>query len=224
MQKDVVIIGNSHFSEIVYQHIVQDCDWKVLAFAADREFIKSDAICGIPVRPIEEIDELFSTTAVKLIMAVGYGNGNKTRKKLYEECIDKGFNFINFIHSTAKCSKKILIGNGNIIFPSVTIDSYVRIGNGNIILPQVMVGHDVEICNFCAISGGTLLGGGAKVGDMTFIGMGAVIKDQVSVSENAYIGASCYIHKNVKKDQCVLPAKAKYLNEHESQIFRELNS
>ena len=222
MQKKVIIIGNSHFSEIIYEHITQDTDWSVVAFAADRDFIKADSISGTAVIPIEEMDNEFDGQEVSLIMAVGYGNGNRTRRKLFEECTGKGFHFTNYIHSSVLCAERVSMGKGNIIFPGVTIDSYVKIGDGNIILPQVMIGHDVEIGHFCAVSGGTLLGGSAKIGDMSFIGMGVVIRDQISISREAYIGASCYIHKNVSEGQCVLPDKSKYLDEHESQIFKEL--
>lgn len=218
----IVIIGNSHFSEIVFEHIIADTDWQVEAFAADKAYINREFIQGRHVVAIEDLKNTYRAGDVRLVLAVGYGNGNKTRLKLYEECISLGFNFTNYIHSSVIRAKNIEMGNGNIIFPGVTIDSFVSIGNGNIVLPQVMVGHDVKIGDFCAISGGTLLGGSAEIGDMVFLGMGAIVKDQVSVGANAYVSASSYVNKSVAEGQCVIPSKSKYLDERESQIFKEI--
>lgn len=222
MKEQVVIVGNSHFSELIYEHIKQDTNWEVLAFSANRAYIQESMLSGIPVVPIEKLDERYNTDDIKLVLAVGYGNMNQTRKKLYEECSQKGFSFLNYIHSSVLCSQKIEWGSGNIVFPGVSIDSFVKIGNGNIVLPQVMVGHDVNVSNFCTLSGGTRLGGSVSVGDETFIGMAAVIKDQVTVGANVFIGATSYVHKNVKDGRCVMPPQSKYLNERESAIFKEI--
>ena len=222
MKEKIVIVGNSHFAEVVYEHIKQDTKWDILAFAANKKYIDRDSIETIPVISIEELDSVYKSDEILLVMAVGYGNGNRTREKMYQECVEKGFSFTNFIHSSVVCSKKVSWGDGNIVFPGVTIDSFVKIGNGNIFLPQVMVGHDVEIGNFCAISGGSLLGGSAKIGDRSFMGMGAIIKDQIILENDVYIGASAYVHKNVVCERCVLPLQAKYMNERESKMFKEL--
>ena len=125
MEEQVVIIGNSHFSELIYEHIRQDKNWKVLAFAANEAYIQEPMLGGIPVVAVEELEERYIQDEIKLVLAVGYGNMNQTRKKIYEECSKKGFSFMNYIHSSVLCSQKVEWGSGNIVFPGVSIDSFV---------------------------------------------------------------------------------------------------
>ncbi len=48
MPKPLIIVGEGDFAEIACEYFRRDTDWRTVAFAVNREYIKSDSLLGLP--------------------------------------------------------------------------------------------------------------------------------------------------------------------------------
>jgi sugar O-acyltransferase (sialic acid O-acetyltransferase NeuD family) len=142
-----------------------------------------------------------------IFIAIG---DNNTRKK-YASKIEKKFKLNTFIHSRSFISQNVIIGNGSIIMPGVTINTNVKIGKGCIINTGAIIDHETEIGDFVHIGPSVTIGGQAIVGDLSWIGIGANILNNVNIEDKVIIGGGSLVNKNAKSNKTYfgVPAKLK---------------
>lgn len=128
------------------------------------------------------------------------------------QILNKGGNFINLIHKTARIGTNVKIGVGNIIGPFTTLGPDVRIGNYNMLQSYTVIGHDAIIGNYNRIDTHVTCVGGIKIENETTIHTSAVINHKVTIHDRATIGACSFVIRNVKENQTVFGIPAKKLN------------
>jgi UDP-N-acetylglucosamine acyltransferase len=97
-------------------------------------------------------------------------------------------------------TKKVLIGDNNIIREFVTINAGTLnptiIGYKNTLLRGSHIGHDTEIKNNCAISCNVMIGGHCYLMAGVNIGLNAVIHQFTKIGAYAMIGMGSVVTKN----------------------------
>jgi len=193
-----VIFGTSVFSKLVKWYIEHDTDDRIDAFTVEKEYRKDTVFCGTPIIPFEELDNIGKPSEISVINTCGYHKMNDIRHKIFEMCLEKGYEIGSFIHPSA-CIKGAKLGLGNIILPDVLVSPYASIGNCNIIFNKTIIGHDCIVGNFNYFSGGVNTGGISMIGDHNFLGMNAVISDEIRVGSYNLIGAGAYVSRSVEE-------------------------
>ena len=84
------------------------------------------------------------------------------------------FQFINCIHKSAKVSKHLTIGIGNVVMPGATINASSVISNHCIFNTNSSLDHDCIVSNFSSLGPNSAVGGNCNIGEFSAIGIGAV--------------------------------------------------
>ncbi len=216
--KDLIIFGNSDFSRLLKWHIDHDDNRKVIAFCANKEFVTSNSYEGLPLIAFEEIEKTYSPNNYDILLGIGYSKMNEIRKEIYYKFKQKGYKIASYIHSTALVETDN-IGEGNIILERTLIEPFVSIGNGNLLWNSISIGHDNVIGNFNTISGLAGSCGYVTIKDNCFIGKGSIIKDHITVNEYSLIGAGAYVAKDVEPYSVIAAPKSSLLKNKISTDF-----
>ncbi len=193
--KKIVLIGNAASAELMYAYLKSDTRYEVLAFSVHREYIKEPMLFGKPVVALESLAESFSSSEVSLLMAVGYGDLNRNRQKLYETVKGIGYTIETYIHPDAKVYTES-VGEGSIIMPNAFVDVFCEIGVNAVIWGNCSVAHHAKVGNHCWLATGCVISGSAELGDNSFVGVGVTIVNQVKVGSHNIIGAGSLIFKD----------------------------
>ena len=185
-----------------------------VCFVTDKEYLPdNNTINGYSVLSYEDFksadaDEKYITIAI---------SNNEVRRRIYEKCtVDK------IIHYTVTFNEscimdKVIIGEGSIISPFVTLTSNISIGKSFHANLYSYVAHDCNIGNYVTFAPAVKCNGNIVIKDNVYVGTGAIIKqgttdNPIVIGENAIIGAGAFVTKNVEKNTTVFGNPAKILN------------
>ena len=137
--------------------------------------------------------------------------GEPEAKRRYAEFIlGKGGRFVSVLHPTAYIGSNVVIGDGCIICPHVTITNDVRIGSHVIVNNNVSVSHDNIIGSYTTICPGCCLAGRVNIGEGVFIGTASTIIPDVSLGDNMYVAAGSVVVRSFASGRIMgVPAKLK---------------
>lgn len=206
----IVIFGNASIAKIICLDIMKYTDHEVAAFVVDKDFIQETFIYDKPVYPYDELEERFPKDTYKMFIAAGYVRMNKVREARYQECKQKGYQFINMICPSAityedlQMGENCYIGHNSVIYNSLTIGNNVYIGS------NCAFGHDTHIDDNCFFSDCVAVSGFVNIGVNCFFGTNSTVRNKVSVGKECVIGAGAIILEDAP-DQSVYigsPAKA----------------
>jgi sugar O-acyltransferase (sialic acid O-acetyltransferase NeuD family) len=188
----IIIFGSGQIAEVIYSYIKNDTDHEVAAFTVDRQYLTQESLFGIPVVAFEEIEQKFPPSEYKMLTAISYKKMNKIREEKYLAAKNKGYSFINYIHSNVKFYAKE-IGENNIIFENNVIQPFVKIGNNCILWSGNHIGHHAVIEDHNFISSQVVIAGAAVIGKNCFLGVNATIRDSIKLGQSSLIGAGAII-------------------------------
>ena len=135
--------------------------------------------------------------------------GGDSRRKCIESLIERGAEFINIIHKTARIGTNVKLGVGNIIAAFTTLGADCKVGDYNLIQSYTVIGHDAQIGDFNRIDTHVTCVGGIKIKNETTIHTSAVINHKVVVEDKAKVGACSFVIRKVKEGQTVFGVPAK---------------
>lgn len=176
-------------------YLNSDARYEVVGFSVNQQFIKEPLLFGKPVVALERLPDFFSSSEVSLLMAVGYGDLNRNRQKIYESVKGMGYTIETYIHPDAKVYTES-VGEGSIIMPNAFVDVFCEIGVNAVIWGNCSLAHHAKVGNHCWLATGCVLSGSAELGDNSFVGVGATIVNQVKVGTHNVIGAGSLIVKH----------------------------
>ena len=137
--------------------------------------------------------------------------GGAVRKKCMEELINRGAQFINLIHRTARIGTNVQLGVGNIVGAYTSIGADAKIGSYNLIQSYTVVGHDVRMGDWNRIDTHVTCVGGTIIGNETDIYTSSVLNRGVVVEDRAHVGACSFVIRRVKEGTTVIGNPAKKL-------------
>lgn len=138
--------------------------------------------------------------------------GGEARRKCIESLVEKGANFINLIHQTARIGTNVQLGKGNIIAAFTSLGADCSIGDYNMIQSYTVIGHDAVVGDYNRLDTHVTCVGGIRINNETTIHTGAVINHKVTIGNNAKVGACSFVIRKVKEGDTVLGVPAKKIN------------
>lgn len=182
----VIIFGIGDLSKQLLFYLEKE-NINVEGFCVNKKYYTSEFFCSKKVFIFEDELDNLSPKIYKFIIGIGY-KSLRSRKIVFEQIKEKGFDLINYVHPEAKIEGDI-IGEGNIILSNVVVEPFARINNNNIIWSNNLICHDAEIGNHNFIAAGSLIGGFSRVLDNNFIGFNSTVIQNITIHKEVLIGA-----------------------------------
>ncbi len=207
--KQLIIIGAGGMGRTLYSNALESFGYgntfKIKGFIDDNlhaldGFDGYPPLLGTIADYIPLIDDVFVSSI-----------GGKFRKQGVEEILNKGGEFINLIHQTARLYTNVKLGKGNFIGAYTVIGNDAVIGDYNMIQSYTVIGHDVKMGDWNRIDTHVTCVGGVVVEDHVNIHSAAVVGHNVVVESNANVGACSFVIRKVKSGTTVLGNPAKRL-------------
>lgn len=190
----VIIFGTSDFAKQVAFYISQSKEYELAYFCLNKSYYVDSEFMGKKILIFEDDLDNLPKADYRFIIAVGYKQ-MRVRKRIFEMIKSKGFNLINYIHSTATVMGEIK-GEGNIILANVIIEPFSEVYDNNIIWSNSLLCHDSIVGSHNFIAASSVLGGFSKVIDNNFIGFNSVVKENIIVNKEVLIGANSLLLKS----------------------------
>jgi len=141
---------------------------------------------------LEKLAETYPPGDFTVLIAVGYGDLNRNREKIFGRLKAAGYSIETYIHPEAKVYSPH-IGEGAVIMPNAFIDVHARIGENTVVWGNSSVAHHAKIGANCWLATGGVISGGAEIGNNTFVGVSATVVNDVRVGSHNIIGAGSLV-------------------------------
>ena len=215
-KRKLIIVGDSAFAEIAYEYFTCDSEYSVAAFAVERDYLRRDSFLGLPVVAFEDVGTLYAPEEHDFFAALVYTNGNRLRKRLYQEAKAKGYQAASFISPRAFVWRDVEIGEHCFIFENNVIQPRVRIGSNVILWSGNHIGHHSVVKDHCFLSSHVVVSGFVEVGESCFMGVNATVGNNITIGDGCLIGAGALVLADVPRRKVVVgewrkpggPAKA----------------
>jgi sugar O-acyltransferase (sialic acid O-acetyltransferase NeuD family) len=119
------------------------------------------------------------------------------KEKLINPLIEKGAQFISFIHPSSIIGERVYIGPGSVICPHCVLSCDIKLGNFVTLNIATTIGHDVVIGDWTTLSAQVDLTGGTKVGRGVFFGSRANVIPQKTIGDYSTIAAGAVVFTSV---------------------------
>lgn len=202
----VIIFGIGDLSKQLLFYL-ERANFEVDGFCVNKDYHTSSSFCSKKVYSFEDEIDSLNPEIYKFIIGIGY-KSLRTRKRVFEQLKEKGFELINYIHPEAKIEGEI-IGEGNIILSNVVVEPFAKINNNNIIWSNNLICHDAEIGNHNFIAAGSLIGGFSQVLDNNFIGFNSTVIQNITIHKEVLIGAKSLVISSPQNGHIYFGAPAK---------------
>ncbi|MBP5769505.1 MAG: acetyltransferase [Fibrobacter sp.] len=202
--RNLVIFGDTQFSERLCKYISFEKKDKVVAFTQEKKFITRKEILDIPVIPFEDLRSVLRDD-FSLIIGIGYTQMNSLREKIYHLCKKNDYKVASYISSTAIVyTADENIGEGTLAFPGALIGPDCKLGVCNIIASGSVLSHDVRCGDFNFISANVVFGGFARIDNYCFIGLNVTIRDAIRVADRTMVGSAANVLKSIEEPERVV--------------------
>jgi sugar O-acyltransferase (sialic acid O-acetyltransferase NeuD family) len=195
--KQLVVVGNGAFAEIAYEYFTHDSPYKVAAFSVESAYVRRSELLGLPVVPLEDLEENFSPREYEVYVAVVYTQLNRLRARLAASVRSKGFRLASYVSSNAFLWRNVKLGEHCFVFENNTVQPFVVIGDNVVLWSGNHIGHHSRIGDNCFISSQVVISGFCTIGENCFFGVNATIANNVVVGRDCWIGPGVTIRKDV---------------------------
>lgn len=203
-KRSLIIVGTGLFAEVACAYFDEYSDYQVIAYACHRAYLKNPKVYDLPLHALEDLTSAFPPEDVDVFVAIGYGQMNRVRQRVYEEVVGLGYTCASFVHPQVKIWNSTTLGRNVFIFEDNTIQPFTSIGPNTILWSGNHIGHHSNIGAHCFISSHVVISGSCDIGDRVFIGVNATLRDSIKISDETLIGAGALIMRSTKvKEVCV---------------------
>ncbi len=201
--RNLIIIGDSAFAEVAYEYFTHDSPYQVVAFAVERQFLTKDSLFGLPVVPMDELEERYANADHAFYAALVYTQMNRLRTRLYQQVKAMGYAPASYISSRAFVWHNVEIGEHAFIFEDNTLQPFVVLGDNVVLWSGNHIGHHSRIKDNCFIASHVVVSGFCSIGANCFIGVNATFGNNLSVGDDCLIGAGALVARDVPDDTLV---------------------
>lgn len=195
--KDIVIFGAGGFGREV-QWLLERINgqketWNILGYIDDS--IKKGTL--IDDYPVLGGTQFLKEYESKLSVICAIGNA-AIRKKIVESIRDnRSLEYPNLIDPSVLISKRVTLGEGNIICAGNILTIDIIVGDFNIVNLDCTIGHDVKIDSFVTIYPSVNISGCVKIDSLSEIGTGTQIIQGKNICSNVVIGAGSVVARDI---------------------------
>lgn len=195
----IIIFGAAEMAEIAHYYFQHDSEHDVAAFTVDKEFLRQEVFCGLPVVPFEEIEKQFPPSSNSMFIALGYSKVNTMREAKFFEAKSRGYPLISYVSSRATVWPGFQVGENCFILEDNTIQPFVEIGNNVTLWSGNHIGHHSKIGDNVFITSHVVVSGGVTIEPNCFIGVNSAVRDHIKIARECVIGMGCVISKDTKE-------------------------
>ena len=218
-KEKLVIVGDGETAEIAYDYFTSDSNYEVVAFSAERNFIRNQTLFGLPVVPFEEIERLFDPESHKVFVAISFTQLNRLRGRLFNKVKEKGYSLCSYVSPKAFLGKNTEIGENCFIFENVTLQHGAKIGNNVTIWSGSSVGHHSVIRDNCFLASQVAISGFCDIGENCFLGVNSCTVGGLKIAKDCVIGAGAVVIKDTSEGKVYVGNPAKPLTNKNVDSF-----
>jgi sugar O-acyltransferase (sialic acid O-acetyltransferase NeuD family) len=213
MKKKTIIYGNGQYARLIYQNIIDQGGPEIVAFTADREFIRERTFQGLPLVEFEDVEKIYPPDEFTMLTVIAFWR-MRNREVMFNKAKAKGYSLENFIGSGAIVPSDVVIGENNIINECVVLGPFGQLGDNNMIRPNTYIGHNFRIHSHCYVAPGCTIGGGCEIKSLSFVGIGTTVRDKITVERETLIGAGSLVLANTEPWSRYVGSPAQKMGEH----------
>jgi sugar O-acyltransferase (sialic acid O-acetyltransferase NeuD family) len=210
-KEKLVIIGDGETAEIAYEYFTSDINYEVVAFSAEKKFMKNNALFGLPVVAFEEVEKIYSPKDYKAFVAISFTQLNRLRTRLYKLTKEKGYSVCSYVSPEAFIGKNVELGENCFVFENVSIQRGVKVGNNVIFWSGCVIGHRSTIYDNCFFSEHVALAGFCDVGENCFFGINSCVSNNLKIAKDTIIGAGSVVLQSTEEAKIYVGNPAKPL-------------
>lgn len=199
--KQLIIIGAGETAMLAYEYFTYDSMYNVVAFSINSAFIKEAILYGLPIIPLEDIQQTYSSDTYDVFVAISSGKLNRHRTELYTELKNKGYKLASYVSSKAFVWRNVEIGDNCFILENNTLQPFVKIGHNVTLWSGNHIGHRTEVKDNCFISSECVISGFCEIGENSFLGVNCTLEDNVKIGKDNFIGAGALVQKDTKEKE-----------------------
>jgi sugar O-acyltransferase (sialic acid O-acetyltransferase NeuD family) len=189
----LVIIGNSEIAAMAYEYFTHDSRYDVVGFAIDAEFISDEQFCGLPVVPMDEIENRFSKAEHHVFVAIGDSKLNRVRRHYFDRARSIGYGLATYVSSAASVWHNVQIGANCFIFENNVLQPFVEIGDNVILWSGNHIGHRTIVEEDVFIASHVVISGYCVIGRSSFLGVNVAVSNNVTIGADNFIGIGAII-------------------------------
>lgn len=198
MTKKIILAGNAITAEILSAYLRRDARYEVAGFTVDDEFVAQDGVDGYRTVGLSEAISVFSPDTHGVIMAMGYGDLNRSRETMFGCLRAMGYCIEKYIHPDARVYTDQLVGEGSVVLPGAVIEPHAQVGANTMVWSNVTLAHHSSVDDHCWLAAGTVVASQAKVLRNTFLGVSSTVVNAVTVGEFNIVGSNALISRDTK--------------------------
>lgn len=197
--KEIIIFGTGEIAELAHFYFENDpnCNYKVVAFAVDDQYVDSDKFKGLPLIPISILTTTYPPDQYSAHVALSYKKLNQLRQSKYELMKSLGYELVSYVCSKSVYWNDLNIGDNCFILENQTIQPTVKIGNNVMIWSTNHLGHNCQIKDHVYLASGITVSGHTVIGERTFVGVNAAFKDFIQIGSDCFITMGANIVKSI---------------------------
>jgi sugar O-acyltransferase (sialic acid O-acetyltransferase NeuD family) len=201
--RKLILLGDSAFAEVAFEHFTHDSSYEVVAFAVERAFLKRSELFGRPVVALEDLPTLYAPVDHSFFAALVYTQLNRLRTRLYLLAKEMGYTPASYVSPRAFVWRNVKLGEHCFVFENNVLQPFVTVGNNVVIWSGNHIGHHSTIGDHCFISSHVVVSGFCDIGANCFLGVNATLGNNVTVGADCLLGAGAVVTKNVPADTLV---------------------
>ncbi|MFY0631077.1 MAG: acetyltransferase [Flavobacteriaceae bacterium] len=211
MSKKLIIYGIGETADIAHEYFTHDSNYEVVAFTADKDYIKENTLKGLPVVPFETIENNYSIDQYEMFVAATYNQLNRVRAIMFKKAKEKNYTLASYVSSRAFVWHNVKLGENVFIFENNVIQHQCEIGDNVVLWSGNHIGHQSKIKDHAYLSSHCVISGFCSIGEYSFLGVNCTFNDNVSIADDTLISSGALIVKNSEKKGALLmgsPARA----------------
>lgn len=214
MSRINAIYGTGGFAREVIPILNEQCPNDDNIFVVHKEYLTSEkSINGYPVMSYEDFIDI-SSKEKSITVAI---SDALIRSRVSTVINQDGIRQSSIISNKSVIMDEVMISNGTIICPFVTITSNIRIGQNFHANIYSYVAHDCIIGDNVTFAPSVKCNGNVIIEDNVYIGTGAIIKqgksnNPIILGANSIISAGSFVTRNVQESTTVYGNPAKILS------------
>ena len=197
--KKLLIFGDSTFAEVAYECFTHDSDFVVVGFVVESNYLTKTELFGLPVVPIDHLDEFFPSKEIYFYVALVYSQMNRLRKRLYLTLKSLGYRPASYISSRSFVWHNVEIGEHCFIFEDNTLQPFVNIGDNVVCGVETILAITLVYEN-CFISSHVVVSGHCAIGSSSFLGVNSTIANNIELGSDNWVGPGVLITKSTDNE------------------------
>ena len=221
MPTKVVILGAGGFARETLD-VLDACNrerpgsWEAVGFVSEVESDWGRELIGRPV--LGGLDWFDGREGeVKAVCGIG---SPAVRRRVTEDCRERGVEFVTAIHPRATASEFVRFGTGCVVTAGVVITNEITVGDHVHLNLNMTIGHDAEIGDYCTIAPGVNVSGNVRLGRGCDVGTGASIIEKLDIGEWSIIGAGAVVTSDLPANVTAVGVPAKVIRTREEGWWR----